>query len=123
MYNNKIIQTIVCRQFNFIDLFQYVFIMLNTETINGRSNMAYKYDGKYILDGSRKLYEFDGKYIKKYCGGKLYEFDGKYVKKYCGNKLYELTGRDIKKYCGTRIAQYKDLGEAFIKVLALEGLL
>ena len=81
--------------------------MLSTETINGRRNMAYKYDGKYILDGSRKLYEFDGKYVKKYCG----------------NKLYELTGRDIKKYCGTRIAQYKDLGEAFIKVLALDGLL
>lgn len=31
--------------------------------------MAYKYDGKYILDGSRKLYEFDGKYIKKILRG------------------------------------------------------
>ena len=30
--------------------------------------MAYKYDGKYILDGSRKLYEFDGKYIKNTAG-------------------------------------------------------
>ncbi|OLA79768.1 MAG: hypothetical protein BHW57_05585 [Azospirillum sp. 47_25] len=97
--------------------------MSNIKIFNGRSTMAYKYDGKYILDGSRKLFEFDGKYIKKYCGSKLYEFDGRYIKKYCGSKLYELTGRDIKKYCGSRITQYRDLGEAFVKILTLEGLL
>lgn len=100
--------------------------------------MAYKYDGKYILDGSRKLYEFDGKYIKKYCGSKLYEFDGKYIKKYCGNKLYEFDGKYIKK-TGRRIYEITErgirnstgrvidkpdnFGEALITVLKFEGLL
>lgn len=108
-------------QFNFIDLQQYIFIMLSIETINGRSNMAYKYDGKYISENGRRFFEFDGKYIKQN-GRRLYEFDGKYIKK-TGRRIYEITERGIRNSSGRIIEKYENLGEAFITILKFEGLL